>query len=290
MPIISNNKSLDLLIVDCENLVHRAFYVYKDLNTTTGKSSGIFYGVISIIHTQLIRMNPKVVILVWGYKNSRKKRLEIYSKYKSNRKRINYIDTSQVNDLKSFFSYIGWSQYYNDTGWEADDVIASLVNFYKNLDYSICILSNDHDFYQLITDKVFCTKYDYKNKSYINCKYDYIIKKYGVTPIQLVDVYSLIGENSDNIEGVPRIGLKTALKLIKEFNSVEELLNNVDNINKFGKIIDKYKDRILLNKSLIDLSNKDVELCYIKNNINHKAAQNLLDYYQIKKFKVSDFI
>jgi DNA polymerase-1 len=291
MPIITQKQSPDVLIVDCDHMAYRAFYVHQELCTSTGLSSGVFYGILSMIHTQLQRVSPKNIVLTWGAEGSGKKRKEMYEGYKANRpKHPNF--RSQIKDVQYFFSCVGWEQYYNDQGWEADDVIASLVNFYKSTNSNIYVLSGDHDFHQLVDNNVTCIVPGTKSKPDVVYTPEIILQKYGITSDKLPDVYAISGEEGDGIVGIPSIGLKTAIKLIKAIGSVEELIIKLENLDipeRTKTLIRNNKDIIVRNKKLVNLRFSNVDLCAIDQNQNADEAQAMLNIYEIKKFKATDF-
>jgi len=291
MTVLTQKQAPDVLIIDCDHMAHRAYHVHQELCTSTGISSGVVYGVLAMIHTQMTRMAPKLIVLTWGAEGSGKQRKLMDSQYKSNRPRqLNF--RSQFKDVQYFFSRMGLEQYYNDQGWEADDVIASLVNFYKTVYSDIRVLSGDHDFHQLVCDQVTCIVPGTKAKPDGIYTPSAVLEKYGVPPDQLPDIYAIAGEEGDGIIGVPSIGLKTAAKIVANNGTVENIFANLavaDLPERQRVLFSEYKERILLNKSLVDLRSSNVELCSIEQEKDVQVAQAMLDTYEIKKFKAIDF-
>jgi len=291
MPVLIQKQAPDVLLIDTDHMCHRAFHVHQELCTSTGLSSGVVYGVLAMIHTQLTKIAPKSIVLTWGAEGSGKKRKEMSTEYKSNRPRQPNFK-SQFKDIQYFFSRMGWEQYYNDQGWEADDVIATLVNFYKKHYQNIIVLSGDHDFHQLVCDQVTCVVPGTKKKPDGIYTPQTVLEKYGVPPDQLPDIYAIAGEEGDGIVGVPSIGLKTAAKIVANNGSVETILGNLDKAylpERQRMLFNEFKDQILLNKKLVDLRCSAVELCSVEIAKNMNEAQAMLDTYEIKKFKAVEF-
>ncbi len=115
------------------------------------------------------------------------------------------------------------------TGYEADDIIASIAHDAKQKDLNVRIVSHDKDLYQLIDDgRVYL--FDPIRKSVVN--EETCFNKYGVTPAQFTDYQSLLGDSADNVPGVKGVGAKTAESLIKQFGSLEAIYQNLENIEK----------------------------------------------------------
>jgi len=253
MTTLTQKQAPDVLVVDTEHMAHRAFHVHQELCTSTGVSSGVIYGVLAMLHTQMLKVAPKNIVLTWGGEGSGQKRKEICSDYKANRQKQPSFK-SQFKDIQYFFSCMGWEQYYNNQGWEADDVIATLVNFYKQHYSNIIVLSGDHDFHQLVCEQVTCIVPGTSKRPDSIYTPEAVLSKYGVTAHQLPDIYALAGEDGDGIVGVPSIGLKTAAKIITKTGTVEHIFTDIGatQLSKSQKVLlDEYKDRILLNKQLV---------------------------------------
>jgi DNA polymerase-1 len=188
---------------------------------------------------------------------------------------------------------MGWEQYFTDTGWEADDVIATLTRFYVGQGRQVTILSGDHDFHQLVSENVTCVVPGTRAKPDTYYTSEKVRETYGVEPPLLVDVFSLCGETSDNIIGVPSIGEITAQKLIAKHGAIDtwwDRLPTMDMTTKIRELLYEYWDQIQANRQLIDLSIQDVELSEIERNVNLEEAVAVLQAYEIQKFTAQDFV
>jgi DNA polymerase-1 len=253
--------------------------------------SGVVYGVLSMLKTQLERTAPQQIVLAWGKEGNGKCRKVLYSAYKATRPQHPNFRT-QLQDVQRFLSHVGWEQYYTDTGWEADDVIATLTRFYVGQGRKVTILSGDHDFHQLVSENVTCVVPGTRAKPDMYYTPEKIRETYGVEPALLVDVFSLCGEASDNIAGVPSIGEITAQKLIAKHGALDtwwERLPKMDMTTKIRELLYEYWNQVQANRQLIDLSIQDVELCEIERNVDVEAAATILRAYEIQKFATADF-
>ena len=291
MTVVHLRRAPDVLLVDGEHLAYRAFYVFSTLCTSAGDPSGVFYGILSMLRTQLERRAPGRIVLVWGSPGNGSNRKALYSEYKGTRsKRPDF--QAQVLSVQRFLSYLNWDQYYTDSGWEADDVIATLARFYAQKGQHVAILSGDHDFLQLVNANVTCVV---PGKSRVDTQFtpEKIWEVYGVEPQRLVDVFALCGETADNITGVPRVGETTAQQLVAKFGAVDTWLEKVREMDEITPTLRQSlwdnRDLVRRNKELIDLSLRDVELCAIVCGENTMAATGVLAEYEIKKFGVYDF-
>ena len=183
-------------------------------------------------------------------------RNEIYSDYKANR-------ADAPDDLIPQFDYIRKSVLAFNLpsiellNYEADDLIATYVENILKAGAKVTIVSSDKDLMQLYKKNV--RIYDPMKNKFINN--DDVIKKFGVNPDKVIDVQALAGDSSDNVPGVPGIGVKTAAELISNYGSIENLLNNLEKIkqNKRRETLIENKDKAIISKKLVTLK-KDVPI------------------------------
>ena len=292
MTVVTQQAAPDILIIDAEHAIHRAYHAYERLHTSVGVLSGAFYGFLAIVQHQVENLVPGSVAIVWGHPKSGEQRKKDCPVYKAGRRHDPRL-FKQMNDLQSFLACMGWWQLYNDEGWEADDVIATLVHQYEN-DYGIIILSGDHDFFQLINENVRCLRPGLGKLS--DKMYDHaaILTEYdGVPPEQLADLYSMTGDDTDNIQGVPGIGKATAAKILVNNGPIKQWINSMDKLfiaKRFKEIFPQYQRLLFQNKKLVSLKNTKVTLREIPAKIDVDAARLILDKYEIKKFTVDNFL
>ena len=158
---------------------------------------------------------------------------------------------SQLPDIYRALDYMGIC-HTETADCETDDVLAAYAKAFGN-DFEIVICSQDSDFFQLISDNVSVLRY--RGDSSAVCDVVYMREKFGITPAQYADFKSLTGDGSDNIKGIPGIGPKNAAALMAEFGTLENLLQNTEQIvkPKVRESIEQNKERLLLNQRLITL-------------------------------------
>lgn len=265
MKVESSRADSKLLIIDGHNLLFQMFYGMPA--SITGKGGRPIHGTLGFVGglLKILRMilPTHTVVIFDGETGS--DRTQTYPEYKSNR--IDYTDVpedenpfSQLGDIMRSLDWMGIKYFESDCGAEADDVIACYANLYKE-DMDIVIASADTDFIQLVSSNISLLVYrGQKTVIYTPGK---VVEKWGVRPECFAGYKSLIGDNADNIKGVPRIGPKTAVQLISEYGSAEEAIKNVASIRKpsIKAAITEHCDRFKLNLGLITLD-KAVPLPY----------------------------
>ena len=279
---MNSTKSKDhYYLIDGSGYIFRAYYALPPLSR---KSDGLPTGAVSGFCSMLFKLLEDArsddsefkpthfaVIFDSARKNFRN---EIYKDYKANR-------SEAPEDLAPQFSYIRKSvEAFNLpsielTNYEADDLIATYAKKIISAGATVTIISSDKDLMQLINDKI--RIYDPMKSKIIGAKE--VKEKFGVKPDQVVDVQSLAGDSSDNIPGVPGIGIKTAAELINKYNSLDNLLKNLEEIKQ-----KKRKETLINNKDNAILSRKLVTL---KNDV---PVEKKIDSFQLKEVNKERFI
>ena len=268
-------KSDHFYLIDGSGYIFRAYYALPPL---TRKSDGLPVGAVSGFCSMLFKLledsksNDNLekpthfaVIFDSARKNFRN---EIYSDYKGNR-------SDAPDDLIPQFEYIRQSvKAFNLPSielinYEADDLIATYVEKILDLGAKVTIVSSDKDLMQLYKKGV--RIYDPMKSKFIN--QDDVHNKFGVTPEKVIDVQSLAGDSTDNVPGVPGIGVKTAAELINQYGTLENLLKNASKIkqNKRRETLINNKDDAIISKKLVTLK-KDVT---VKNRIEEYVLKNI---------------
>ena len=252
-------KNDHFYLIDGSGYIFRAYYALPPL---TRKSDGLPTGAVSGFCSMLFKLledsksdsnlqKPTHFAVVFD--SARKTfRNEIYNDYKANR-------AEAPDDLAPQFEYIRKSVLAFNLpsvellNYEADDLIATYVNQILEKGARVTIVSSDKDLMQLYKKNV--RIYDPMKNKFIS--EDDIIKKFGVSSNQVIDVQSLAGDSSDNVPGVPGIGVKTAAELIKKYGTLEKLLDSADEIkqNKRRQTLIENKDKALVSKRLVTLKN-----------------------------------
>jgi len=238
------------ILVDGQGLLYRAFYALPQLTTTYGQVVNAAYGFTMILIRLLEEEKPEYMVITFDTPVPTFRHKE-FKEYKAHRKKMPDELISQIPLIREIIDNYNIATCSKE-GYEADDVIGTLAKEAEKRDCDTIIVTGDKDAFQLISPH---TKIMTTIKGVTEVKiYDEegIRKKYGVDPKKIVDILALKGDSSDNIPGVPGIGEKTAVALIKEFGSVENILSNTDNISKksLREKIKKYKDQIKISKML----------------------------------------
>lgn len=270
-----------LTVIDGYGFLFRAYYVLPGLSTTSGLPIGGVYGFINMLLKYLGDLGYLVIVFDTGEKNFRH---EIYRGYKANRQKPPEDLIPQFAILREAVSAFNLNC-EEVIGYEADDVIATLAKTYSKYDdLKITVVTADKDLFQLMDEKV--SIFDPMKNKYIT--EEDVIAKFGVGPDKLLDLLALTGDASDNIPGVLGIGVKTAAKLLAEFGSLENILENVHQIkqNKCREAILAYKEWALLSKQLVSLATTvKIEGNLEKYRIKAPDIQKLTDFLKKYEFK-----
>lgn len=238
-----------LYLVDISSFIFRAYYAIRPLSAQDGTPVNAVFGVVNMVNKLINTHNPDHVIVCNdlpgpGFRN------EIFPEYKANRGAPPEDLIPQFDLIKEFVSKYPLVAIHKE-GYEADDIIATLVHKYKKKkDMEIYIVSSDKDLMQLIDDNVFM--YDSMKEKIL--KHEAVMEKFGVTPDKVVDIQSLCGDAVDNIPGIPGVGPKTATKLINQYGSLEGVLEHAHEIKgKLGEKVMAGKEGALLSRKLVSL-------------------------------------
>ena len=213
-----------LLCVDGNSLLNRAFYGVKPLTTRDGKNTNATFGFIKMLSNHLESVNPDYAAIAFDLKKPTF-RHEKCNFYKANRKGMPSELAEQLDDSKKAAQLLGFHMITKE-GFEADDILGTLSEYGKQ-GIQVYILTGDRDSYQLVNENVTVLYLSTKETTPIDEKA--VDEKYGVKPVSLIEVKALMGDSSDNIPGVKGIGEKTAIDLIKRYETVENLYNNLEN-------------------------------------------------------------
>lgn len=245
-----------LLVVDGSNLLFQMFYGMP--SRITGKDGRAIQGTLGFIGAlgRIMRLVSPTHVVVLFDGEGRKERPELDADYKANRPDWSEIPEeetpfSQLPDIYAALDLVG-IKHTECTTCECDDVIAAYVGKYGG-ECEIVISSFDSDFFQLIDEHVSVLRY--RGESTVICTPEYVRDRLGVEPWQYADYKSLVGDTSDNVKGVPRVGPKTAAALINEFSTVEGVIAGIGAVSKatVREALAASVDRIRLNYRLIKL-------------------------------------
>lgn len=239
-----------LLILDGNSLLNRAFYAVPLLSNSEGTHTNAIYGFTNMLFKMKDDIKPDYIVCTFDKKAPTFRHLE-YGDYKAGRKKMPPELAEQFPIVKDMLKLFSITSYELD-GFEADDIIGSLAKFAEGEGIEVFIMTGDKDALQLASQNInICiTKRGVSETEVYN--FDRMVEDYGVTPTQFIDVKGLMGDKSDNIPGVPGVGEKTAFKLIKEYGSVEAVLENIDNISgkKLKENLIEYSEQAIFSKKL----------------------------------------
>lgn len=240
-----------LTLIDGNSLLFRAYYgVHSHLTRSDGTPTGAVYGFLNMLLPILASAN-KDDMFVCVFDASRQTfRQEIFPDYKQNRTETPADLITQSQIVQQCLNTSG-IPVLCVAGVEADDVIATLAKQYCKTKINVRIITSDKDLMQLVSDCVYL--YDgMKNRE---IRTPEVIEKFGVLPEQVVDAQSLIGDSSDNVPGVPGIGPKKAAELLNEFQTLDNLYNNLGLIKN-----ERVRNLLLNNREIAYISKKLVQL------------------------------
>ena len=253
-----------IIILDSHSLIHRAYHALPFLKTKKGETVNAVYGFFSILIKSINGFNPDYIAAVFDFP-APNFRHEKFKEYKATRVRPPEDLLSQIPKIKESLSLLGISV-FEKKGFEADDIIGTLTALLDKEDIEIVIISGDMDNLQLVNEKikVFLLKRGIKEAFLFDA--EKIKETYqGLRANQLIDYKGLRGDPSDNIPGVPGVGEKTAIELINNFNSIENLYKEIETETEKSKIIkERIKQKLIEFKKQSFLSK---ELATIKRDV-----------------------
>lgn len=237
------------MIIDGSSLIFRAFYAIRNLTTKDGIFTNGVYGFLNMYYKVVDEYKPDNICVVFD-RSAPTFRHEDYEAYKGHRDKAPSELNSQFGILKDILNSLN-VKFEELDGYEADDIAGTLAKKAQEENYDTILVTGDKDYLQLVDEniKVLLTKRGITDVDEYN--EESVEEKYELKPVQLIDVKGLMGDPSDNIPGVPGVGEKTALKLIREYDSIENVYANIDNIS--GKAL---KKKLEDNETLAYLSKK----------------------------------
>ncbi len=213
-------------MIDGNSFCYRAFYAIPALTNSKGEPTNAVYGFVTMLRKLVEDQKPGHLAVCFDRKEPTF-RHERYQEYKAHRKPMPEELVSQIEPIKEFCRLSNMAL-FEKAGYEADDVIGTLALLGKKEGHRVFIVTGDKDAFQLVDDKIKVFQPHKEEPVYDAAK---VRERFdGLGPEKVVDILALMGDASDNIPGVPGIGEKTAIKLVKEFGSVEELLGNLERL------------------------------------------------------------
>ena len=284
-----------IILLDGNSLSYRAFYAMPALQNKSGLYTNSVYGFTLMLERMLEDIKPKYALVAFD-KGKQTFRHKTYQDYKGTRDKTPSELVEQFGYVRELLDSYG-IKYEEHFDYEADDIIGSYAKLAEKAGLEVIIISGDKDLTQLASDNITIyytrrgvTEVDHYTPEFIN-------EKYGLNPEQIIDMKGLMGDKSDNIPGIAGIGEKTAIKLLAEYKTVENVLDNIDNISgkKLKERLAEGKEDALLSKELatifteVPVENKLEELTFSENRSKKKELFEKLEFVSfLKKLAEND--
>ena len=242
-----------LLVLDLFNLIFRAYFALPRLSSSAGEPTGAVMGVVRMVRKLLRERQPDFVAVAMDSPVP-VERKRMYGEYKANRPPAPQDLERQVPVIDEILGLMGLRTFTVE-GWEADDVIATLAARAREDGRRVEIVSGDKDLAQLVDDHVRLVIEDPGSRSTRVMDAAAVEEKWGVEPARILDLLSLTGDASDNVPGVPKVGPKTALKLLAEHGSLAGVLDAAPSMrkSKLRENLIAHRDDALLSRDLVTL-------------------------------------
>ena len=274
-----------LYIIDGTAVIYRSFYAFKNrpLINSKGENTSAIFGFLRTIISIIEKFNPKYFAITFDEKGPtfRHKR---YPEYKATRDKMPEELIEQLEPIQNLVKSAG-VPHLSLPGFEADDIIGTLAQkFSDNCD--VVIVSGDKDFYQLVNDNV--TLFDLSKDKYIDK--EEVKEKFGTTPDKVIDILALTGDSADNIPGIPKVGIKTAIKLMQQFGSLENILANAEKVSpeRIKENVKKFAQQGILSKELVTIDRNAPINISLKNlklqNIFTEGLRKFCEEYELNTF------
>ncbi|NOQ34379.1 MAG: DNA polymerase I, partial [Methylococcaceae bacterium] len=245
-----------LILIDGSSFLFRAYHAVPPLTNRDGLPTNAIYGVANMLRKLIKDYQSDYFTVVFDAKG-KNFRHELYEDYKANRPPMDDDLRVQIQPLHDLIKAMGLPLIIED-GVEADDVLGALAQYAAAQGFDAVISTGDKDMAQLVTEQITL------ENSMSNTKMDRqgVIDKFGVKPEQIIDYLALMGDSSDNIPGVPKVGTKTAAKWLAKYETLEELVNCADEIKgKVGESLRANLEQLSLSKQLTTIKT-DLGLSY----------------------------
>ncbi len=253
------------MLVDGSSYLYRAFHALPELTSSAGQPTGAVHGVLSMLNKLMREQNPEHVTVVFDAPG-KTFRDELFEDYKSNRPPMPDALKSQIEPLLKAVQANGWPL-LRVAGVEADDVIGTLTVQAVARGLDVTIVTGDKDMAQLVNKNVSLldTMPRGPNRTPRVTDLEGVVDRFGVRADQIVDYLGLVGDSSDNIPGVPKVGAKTAVALLENFDHVDDILDNLESVASLPmRGAASLAKRIAENRDLLLMS---LDLATIRTNI-----------------------
>ncbi|MFY4774630.1 DNA polymerase I [Metabacillus sp. RGM 3146] len=249
---MTTNKKL--VLIDGNSIAYRAFFALPLLNNDKGIHTNAIYGFTMILMKILEDEKPTHMLVAFDAGKTTF-RHETYKEYKGGRQKTPPELSEQFPFIRELLDAYKVSRYELEN-YEADDIIGTLSKKAESEGYAVKVISGDKDLTQLVSD---ATTVDITRKGITDVDSytpDFVMEKYGLTPDRIIDMKGLMGDSSDNIPGVPGVGEKTAIKLLKEYGTLEKLLESIDQVSgkKLKEKLEENRESAIMSKQLATIN------------------------------------
>ena len=239
------------MLIDGNSIAYRAFFALPLLNNDKGVHTNAVYGFTTMLMKMLEEEKPTHILVAFDAGKTTF-RHETFKEYKGGRQKTPPELSEQFPFIRELLDAYGIKRYELEN-YEADDIIGTLAVSAEQEGYEVKVISGDKDLTQLSTDNI---TVGITRKGITDIEEytpTHIQEKYGLTPNQLIDMMGLMGDPSDNIPGVPGVGEKTAIKLLKEFHTLEDVLASIDQLSgkRLKENLTEFKDQATMSKELV---------------------------------------
>jgi DNA polymerase-1 len=279
-------KKEKFVIIDGNSLANRAFYAIPLLSNSKGIITNAAYGFTNMLMKIFADEKPDYLAVAFD-KGRVVFRHEEFVQYKAHRKGMPDELRPQMDLIKDILQAMNVA-IYEQEGYEADDLIGTMVKWAEEHNWENLIVTGDRDALQLVSEKtrVLLTRKGISELEVFDLQA--IKDKYSLTPEQIIDLKGLMGDASDNIPGVPGVGEKTALKLLAQYGSIENIFNNLDDFQgkKLGEKLKENKDQALISKKLATIyCCVDMKLTSEDLKVQKPNYEELIKIYEELEFK-----
>lgn len=257
-----------IFLIDGSAFLYRAFHAIRSLSTSKGHPTNATFGFTRILLKLLKDNSPEYAVVLFDVKGPTF-RHKMYDQYKANRPPMPEELAVQIPDIKRIIAALN-IPVVEKQGFEADDLVGTYSKLAQAKGFEVVMVTGDKDFIQLITDK--CTLWDPMKDTIKDMKT--IKEDMGIEPGQFIDILGLAGDSSDNIPGVQGVGPKTAIKLITQFGSIENIYENLDSLKNKKKLYENLSN----SKEIVFLSR---DLATIDTSV---AVKEAIEDFKLKEF------
>ena len=277
---MSNKK---LFLIDGNSFCYRAFYAIRQLSNSKGQPTNAVYGFITMLKKIIKDNSPDMLAVAFDMKGPTFRHKK-YEEYKIHRKPMPDDLVGQMSYIKKFVMASN-IPLYELQGYEADDVLATIAKKAEEKDIDTFIVTGDKDALQLVNSHIKVYSTHKEGLIYDAAK---VKEAYGVAPEHMIDIMALMGDATDNIPGVPGIGEKTAVELITEFGSLDNLLANVDKVKSEArkKMLKENEALAILSKDLALLdADVPIKIDFKALELNEPDEEALVELFKELEFK-----